>query len=210
MISLPPFPPPSPPRSPSHAPDGLDEILREFDDAEGWRPSIYVRHTSETTENREPLPNDIAESSVESFNNLTEAHKQRIRDLIASAPEAWQIRLPWISFVKDPSPYQTDDFYSYRTRTNIKPIYSTGSLFDPETGIFSGNPTTQVNVESTTKELLDLGIYLHLMEDDLKLRRLFMQNLCTGRSIVVSTDVSEAKISNVKDTSHDVLAVYSK
>lgn len=193
----------------SHAPNGLRNILLNFNDADGWRPSIYLRHTSETNEEGEPLPNDINGSSVASFENLAEAHKQRVRDIMAAAPEAWQIRLPWISFVKDPSPYETDDFYSYRTRTNIKPIYDTSSLFNPQTGIFSGNPTTQVRADSTSEELLNLGVYLHLIDDDLKLKRRFMQDLCTGRSIIVPANIKQAKVSNVKDTASSVLGVYS-
>ena len=195
----------------SHAPDGLFEILRDFDDAEGWRPSIYVRHTSETTvirENREPLPNDIANASIQPFDSLTPTHKQRIRQLFALAPEAWQVRLPWISFLKDPHPYQIGDFYSYRTRTNIKPIYDANALFDAESGIFSGNPTAQIDSTSTRKELENVGLYLHLMDDDLKLKRFFMQDLCTGRAVIVPATTSQAKVSNENDPSSEALAVY--
>lgn len=183
-------------------PVGLRSALNQYDDAEDWRPHVYVRHTSET-----PQPLDIPNGSVRAFDSLTTAHRDKIRELVDTAPEPWQLRLPWISFVQDPHVFRTDDFYSYRTRANIKPIYRMTALFDQDTGAFSGAPSTAIGNDYSPKHLRDVGMHLHLMEDDLKLKRFFMQDLCTGRSILLKDDY-QIKVYNRREPSPDVLAVY--
>lgn len=183
-------------------PAGLRSALDQYDDAAGWRPDVYVRHTSER-----PRPDDIAEDSVQAFDSMTPLHKVKVRLLFKNTPEAWQLRLPWISFVQDPHVFRTDDFYSYRTRTNIKPIYRMPAMFDPETGAFSGTPSIRIGDDYSPKHLRDVGVHLHLMEDDLKLKRFFMQDLCTGRSILLRDDY-DVKVYNRRETSSEVLAVY--
>ncbi len=185
------------------APNGLAAALDNYDDADGWRPSVYVRHTSET-----PQPSDISDEAVSHFTTLSEAHKSKLRILLAGAPESWQLRLPWISFVKDWHAFRTDVFYSYRTRTNVKVIYDMNAFFSPTTGIFSGSPSNSIGEDTSPKHLREIGVHLHLMEDDLKLKRFFFQDLCTGRAIIVPADCAQAKAYNINDPSPDIVAIY--
>ena len=166
------------------------ESTAHFDDGGDWLPDVFVRHTSEKNSNNKPMPDDIANGSVSvsRFSSLSSNQQTRINQLFNDVPEPWQVRLPWISFVTDPTPYGDTDVLSYRTRTNIKVIYDMNAFFDNETGAFSGNPVSPINDipdgVDPVEYLKERGLYLHLMDDETKLKRVFLGNLATGRSII--------------------------
>ena len=194
----------------SQAPSGLVQAIAAFKDGEGWLPSVFVRHTSEKNSNGAPMPDDITQGSVNvsGFSSLNSNQQTRIEELFNDVPEPWQMRLPWISFVTDPNPYGTTDVLSYRTRTNIKVIYDMESFFDNDNGTFSGSPTDTIGSDDSYQNLVDLGIYLHLMDDDTKLKRKFYQDLATGRMILYNANSFDAQVSNAKDDG-TVIADYS-
>ena len=172
------------------APDNLGQAVGTGVGEPAWLPTAFMRHTSEKNDNNEPMPDDIANGpvSVSRFSNLRSSQEQRINDLFNDVPEPWQVRLPWISFVTDPNPYGSSDILSYRVRTNIKVIYDMRAFFDNGRGAFSGNPVNPANGDYSYENLKRLGIYLHLMDDDPKLKRQFFQNLATGRAIVYGAE----------------------
>ena len=186
----------------SHGPTGLAGVIEGFKDGVGWLPNAFVRHTSEKNSNGEPMPDDIANGSVSvsQFSNLSSDQETRINSLFNGVPEPWQVRLPWISFVTDPDPYGTSDVYSYRTRTNIKVLYDMEAFFHNDSGAFSGNPTDPVGGDYSYENLVNLGIYLHLMSDDTKLKREFYRNLATGRMIIYPDQNADLEVSNAKST----------
>ena len=166
------------------------ESTAHFDNGGGWLPDVFVRHTSEKNSDNKAMPDDIANGSVSvsRFSSLSSIQQTRINQLFNDVPEPWQVRLPWISFVTDPTPYGDTDVLSYRTRTNIKVIYDMNAFFDNETGAFSGNPVSPINDipdgVDPVEYLKERGLYLHLMDDETKLKRVFLGNLATGRSII--------------------------
>lgn len=176
-----------------------DHIMRamRFDDGSGWLPDVFVRHTSEKNSDGNPMPDDIANSSVSvsRFSSLSSHQENRINSLFNDAPEPWQARLPWISFVMDPNPYGDTDVLSYRARTNIKVIYNMEAFFDNTNGAFSGNPVDPIGEVpddvNRAQYLAERGVFLHLSDDETKLKREFFRNLATGRSII-SQAVSES------------------
>lgn len=72
------------------------------------------------------------------------------------------------------------------------------AFFDNDSGAFSGNPTDPAGGDNSHQNLVDLGIYLHLMDDDTKLRRQFYRDLATGRMIIYNTSNFDAHVSNAK------------
>lgn len=198
----------------SLSPTGLSAALSDFDDGAGWMPNAFVRHTSEKSlkypdfpqsDNNPliPMPADIAKSSisVSRFSSLSANQTSRIQSLFTDdLPEAWQVRLPWISFVTDPAPYQSgENVYSYRTRTNIKVIYNMNAFFDNDTGAFSGNVPDPTGGDSSYENMVQRGLYLHLKDDDTKLKNGFFLDLATGRSVIVPSSVTGAKVANIKE-----------
>ena len=193
-----------------HAPGHLSTVISAFDDGEGWLPNAFVRHTSERNSDNDPMPDDIAEVIAEDiangsvkfnrFPNLNSAQLARVAGLFNDVPEPWQVRLPWISFVTDPNPYGTSDIYSYRTRTNIKVLYNMDEFFNNDNGAFSGNPTDPIGSDDSYQNLVRLGIFLHLMDDDTKLKREFFRNLATGRMIIYPDHDIDIEVSNAKLT----------
>ena len=83
------------------------------------------------------------------------------------------------------------------------------AFFNNDNGAFSGNPVDPANGDYSYPNLRDLGIYLHLMEDDTKLLREFFRNLATGRMIIIEppSDSFEAHVSNAKGDG-SVIATY--
>ena len=198
-----------------HAPVGLIQTIAAFKDGAGWLPNAFVRHTSETqviNNKKTPMPDDIANGSVSvsRFSSLSGTKANRIHSLFDDVPEPWQVRLPWISFVTDPNPYGTSDIYSYRTRTNIKVLYDMEAFFDNDSGAFSGNPPDFAGGDYSYQNLVDLGIYLRLMDDNTKLKREFYRNLATGRMIITyyNGNSFDAHVSNAKGDG-TVIADYS-
>ena len=193
---------------------GLTDAISTFHgvmDSMAWGPNAFVRHTSEKSSDGQPMPDDIANGSVSAshFASLSSNQNDRINALFNNVPEPWQVRLPWISFVTDPNPYGDTDNLSYRIRTNIKVIYDMDAFFNNDNGAFSGNPVDPANGDYSYPNLRDLGIYLHLMEDDTKLLREFFRNLATGRMIIIEppSDSFEAHVSNAKGDG-SVIATY--
>ena len=189
-----------------HSIRGLPDAITTFQGVLNnmtWWPYVFVRHTSEKNSDGQPMPDDIANGSVSvsSFASLSSDQNNQINALFNNVPEPWQVRLPWISFVTDPNPYGDTDNISYRTRTNIKVIYDMNAFFDNDNGAFSGNPVDPANGDYSYQNLKDLGIYLHLMEDDNKLLREFFRNLVTGRMIIIvpPSGSFDAHVSNAND-----------
>ena len=201
----------------SYAPTGLSRAISAFKDGADWLPGAFVRHTSEKKVIQDgeetkkiSMPDDIDNGSVSvsKFLSLSNNQRSRIISLFDGAPESWQVRLPWISFVTDPNPYGTSDIYSYRTRTNIKVLYNMRAFFDNDTGAFSGNPTDPAGGDYSYSHMVESGLFLHLMTDDIKLKRQFYQDLATGRKIIYNANNFDAHVSNAKDDG-TVIATYS-
>ena len=194
----------------SAAPAGL---AGAFSDRDSWLPRSFVRHTSEKNSQGNPMPDDIANGSISvsrfSTLNSDAARKNRVIDLFNNAPEPWQVRLLWISFVMDPNPYGASDVYSYRTRTNIKVLYDMNAFFNNNNGAFSGKPDLSAYGDYSYERLKNSRIFLHLMSDNTKEKDEFYQNLATGRMIIYNGDSnSSAQASNAKGDG-TVIAAYS-
>ncbi len=192
------------------APHGLKELLadkRSALDGVAWFPRNLVRHTSEKNAQGIPMPNDLSKKKISHFSSLSQDQKKRIINLFTKdLPEPWQVRLPWISFVKDPSPWKDHaDTWHYRTRTNIKVIYDMNAFFDNNHGAFSGNPPDITGGDDSYENLLKRGIYLNLMSDEIKNRRSFFQKLLKARYIIAPSNsinggYQGVQVYNLKDS----------
>ena len=149
-------------------------------------------------------------SASADFSSLNDDQTLRINNLFNNVPEPWQVRLPWLSFVMDPNPYASNGvIYSYRTRTNIKVLYDMRAFFDNSRGAFSGNPVNPLSSDDSYQHRVDLGIYLHLMDDNTKLKRQFFQDLATGRKIIFSGSNYDKYVSNAKVPDTVIAKYYS-
>ncbi|MCY4338329.1 MAG: hypothetical protein OXD47_05955 [Gammaproteobacteria bacterium] len=187
-----------------NGPTGLATAVANYKDGAGWLPRAFVRHTSEVNSAHRAMPDDIANGSVavDRFSELSEDQQNRLEQMFTDVPEPWQVRLPWISFVTDPNPYSDNGMVrSYRTRTNIKVLYNMPKFFDNDSGAFSGNPPDPAGGGGYDHQnLVNRGIFLHLMNDDTKLKRVFFQDLATARVIIYGGSYSRIQVSNAKNS----------
>ena len=179
-----------------YLPSGMMSAIRSWKAGKDWLPRAYVRHASETDTNGKVGPQDLLDSgiTVTKFSEMTDTQKGRFEAMFEYSMEPWQIRLPWLSHVFDPSPYNAGKMFTdYRARTNIKAIYDMKKFFDNDHGAFSGNPFPRKG-----------SILNKLMTDDVKFRRFFMNDLATGRMIVLPASIyknnffSHIQVTNTK------------